>query len=394
MLFVLGGLSAFAPLSTDMYLPGLPQLTRALGASSSAAQLTLSACMVGLAIGQLLTGPISDAHGRRLPLLSGLALYVAASVGCAAAPTLPLLLAARFVQGLAGAAGISIARAIVRDNSAGAEAARAYALLMAITGLGPILAPVAGGLLLHVTDWRGVFVALGGIGAALLIAAVVSVPDTLPAELRHRGGLRATRAAIGVLRRDRLYVGHVLAGTLSTATLMAFISASPFVLERIHRLSPQAFSLAFAANGCGILIARQIGAAAVRTRPPARVMGAGLVVQVAGATGALLAVVLGAGVVPLLVGSFLAVGSVGATMPMATALAMEDHPERAGTASGLLGFTQFTLASLAAPVVGVGGPLTAVPMGIAMVGAAAAALLSLALVNRHMRRSAPSLSAA
>jgi DHA1 family bicyclomycin/chloramphenicol resistance-like MFS transporter len=321
-----------------------------------------------------------------------LALYVAASVGCAAAPSLPLLLAARFVQGLAGAAGISIARAIVRDNTAGVEAARAYALLMAITGLGPIVAPVAGGLLLHVTDWRGVFVALGAIGAALLIAAALGVPDTLPVELRHRGGLRTTRAAVAVLRRDRHYVAHVLSGTLSTATLMAFISASPFVLERIHHLSPQAFSLVFAANGCGILIARQIGAAAVRSRGPAQVMGAGLLVQVTGAVGALLSVVLGAGVVPLLVCSFVAVGSVGATMPMATALAMEDHPERAGTASGLLGFTQFTLASLAAPLVGVAGPLSALPMTIMMVGASSTALAALSVISRHPR-SAPALDA-
>ena len=377
MLVVLGALSAFGPLSTDMYLPGLPAMARDLGASPSTAQLTLSGCLIGLAVGQLIAGPLSDAHGRRRPLLLGLAAYVVASALCAASPGIVPLLALRFVQGLAGAAGIAIARAVVRDRSEGVAAARAYAVLMVVTGLGPIVAPIAGGLLLHITDWRGIFVTLALIGVLILIAAAVLIPETLAPQARHRGGLPTTAAAIGVLLHDRRYVAHTLACALSFGTLMAYISASPFVLEQIHRLSAQSFSLVFAANGCGILIARQIGASNVGRIGPSAVMRGGLICQLAGATGVLCFILFDPSLAPLLVCLFVAVGSVGAIMPMATALAMQDHPERAGSASGLLGFTQFTLGSVVAPLVGIAGAASAIPMAVAMPACSLAAFIAL-----------------
>lgn len=243
MLVVLGALSAFGPLSTDMYLPGLPAMARDLGVSPSTAQLTLSGCLIGLAIGQLIAGPLSDALGRRKPLLLGLVAYVAASTLCAVSPGIAVLLAARFVQGLAGAAGIAIARAIVRDRFEGVAAARAYAMLMVVTGLGPIVAPIAGGLLLHVTDWRGIFVALAAIGALILVGAAVLIPETLSPQARHSGGLPTTRAAIGILLHDRRYVGHTLACALAFGTLMAYISASPSCSSRFTGYPPRASAL-------------------------------------------------------------------------------------------------------------------------------------------------------
>jgi DHA1 family bicyclomycin/chloramphenicol resistance-like MFS transporter len=366
MLAVLGALSAFGPLSTDMYLPGLPAMARDLHTTESSAQLTLSACLIGLAIGQLFAGPFSDALGRRRPLLIGLAAFAVASALCGISPNLGLLLALRFVQGLAGAAGIAIARAIVRDQTQGLAAARAYALLMVVTSLGPIFAPVAGGLLLHVTNWRGIFVTLSIIGLLMLASAAALVPETLPRQSRHRGGLTATRAAFGVLVRDRRYVTSVFAGAFSTAALLAWISGSPFVLEHIHHLSPQLFSIAFATNGAGILIARQIAAHFIARAGPAAVMRAGQSCQAAGALGALCFTLLDPALLPLLVCVFVAVSSVGAIMPMATALAMNDHPEHAGSASGLLGFTQFTLGSAVAPLVGIAGVGSALPMTLTM----------------------------
>jgi MFS transporter, DHA1 family, multidrug resistance protein len=382
LLVVLGALSAFGPLSTDMYLPGLPAMARDLGVAPSTAQLTLSACLIGLGVGQLIAGPLSDALGRRRPLLLGLSAYVVASALCAASPGIAPLLAMRFVQGVAGAAGIAIARAIVRDRSEGVAAARAYAVLMVVTGLGPIVAPIVGGLLLHVTDWRGIFAALAVIGVLILVGAVALIPETLAPQSRHRGGLPTTVAAIAVLLGDRRYVGHTLASALAFGTLMAYIAASPFVLEQIHGLSAESFSIVFAVNGCGILVARQIGATKVGRMGPTAVMRGGLICQLTGATGVLIFTLLDPSLAPLLICLLVAVGSVGAIMPMATALAMQDHPERAGSASGLLGFTQFMLGSAVAPVVGIAGAASAIPMAVAMPTCSLAAFIALRSAER------------
>src|SRR5215213_6158326 len=190
---ILGALTAFGPVSMDTYLPGLPELSRDLGASASETQLTLTACLFGLAAGQLMAGPASDALGRRRPLLAGLAGFTLASLLCAAAPDVWSLVAARVLQGVAGAVGIVIARAIARDLHSGDALARFLAVLMLVNGLAPILAPIVGAQLLHVTDWRGIFVVLAGLGLLLLAWAAVLLPETLDPERRHRGGLATTR---------------------------------------------------------------------------------------------------------------------------------------------------------------------------------------------------------
>ena len=254
-----------------MYLPGLPSMARDLGASTSVAQLTISLCLIGLGLGQLLAGPLSDAMGRRSPaahrprhLRDRLARVVRSR-----RPIAPLL-AMRLLQGIAGGVGIVIARAVVRDRcDAGRRRARAYTTLMIVGGLGPILAPVAGSLLLHVTDWRGIFVVLALLVALLLLAAFVVVGESLPVGARHGGGLAAVRHSMVILFADRRFVGYALAGAFAISTMMSYIAASPFVLENIHHVSPVAFSLIFATNGVGIMIGRQL---AMRTldRPHAR----------------------------------------------------------------------------------------------------------------------------
>jgi DHA1 family bicyclomycin/chloramphenicol resistance-like MFS transporter len=380
-MLVLGALAAFGPLSTDMYLPALPSMTRALGVSSSLLELTLSVSVLGLGIGQLFAGPISDAVGRRRPMLLGLLAYIAASAVCAAVSSIWPFLVMRFVQGLAGACGIAIGRAVIRDRCSGVVAARAYAGLMFVAGLGPIVAPIAGGLLLHVTDWRGIFLALALIGGAVLSGAVAFVPESLPPARRDAGGLAGVREAFGVLARDRRYLGHSLASALGFGALFAYISASPFVLERIHGLSAQEFSLVFALNGAGLMVARQISTARLRVNSPESVLRAGLAVQGVAGAGVLATVVLGLGLAPLLVCLFIAAASIGAIMPMATALAMEDHPERAGSASGVLGFLQFAIGSAVAPLVGVAGPRSALPLAVAMPVCTLLAVLALRLAS-------------
>ncbi|MBX6341892.1 MAG: multidrug effflux MFS transporter, partial [Thermomicrobiaceae bacterium] len=342
LVLILGALTAFGPLSIDMYLPALPSLMRDLATSAAEAQLTLSACLVGLAVGQALAGPLSDALGRRRPLLVGLVAYALASLLCAVAPSAEALIALRVAQGVAGAAGIVIARAIVRDLHAGVAAAKFFSLLMLVNGLAPILAPVVGGQLLRVTAWRGIFLVLAVVGVALALAAAAGLPEPLPPPRRQTGGLRATRSAFARLLADRAFIGYALSGALGFAAMFAYISGSPFALQDIYGLSPQAFSLAFGTNALGLALAGQVNGRLVGRVSPGRLLTVGLAASAAGGL-ALLAVVgfgvLGlAGVLPCL---FVVVASLGFVYPNATALALSGHPRAAGSASALVGVIQY-----------------------------------------------------
>src|SRR5438132_14409570 len=230
-LFVLlGGLTAFGPLSIDMYLPGLPAIATDLGASESMIQLTLTACLIGLALGQVVAGPVSDALGRRRPLLVGVAGYAIASLLCALAPSAPALVGLRLLQGLTGAAGIVIARAIVRDMYSGSAAARYFSRLILIMGLAPILSPVLGGQVLRFTSWHGIFLALAVITALLWLGAARGLPETLPVERRRSGSLADTGRTFRRLAKGSLFVGYALSGGLGFGAMFAYIAGSPFVL--------------------------------------------------------------------------------------------------------------------------------------------------------------------
>jgi Bcr/CflA subfamily drug resistance transporter len=271
---ILGGLTAFGPLSLDMYLPALPALARGFSAAESEVQLTLTACVLGIAIGQVLAGPLSDTLGRRRPLMAGLALYTAASLLCAAAPAVPALTAFRLLQGFGAAAGIVIARAVVRDLHSGTAAARYFSMLMLVAGSAPILAPVIGGQVLRVTSWRGVFVVLGLFGAALLVASALGLRETLPADRRRSGELRDTLRTFGGLLTDRVFLGYALASGFAFAALFSYISGSPFVLQQLFGLSPQQFSAVFAMNAVGIVVSGQVNGRLGRARADAH-RGAG-----------------------------------------------------------------------------------------------------------------------
>src|SRR5579885_3323186 len=226
LVLILGSLSAFGPLSIDMYLPSLPALSRDLNASASAAQLTLSACLLGLAFGQVIAGPLSDTLGRRRPLLIGLIAYTVASLLCVVAPSVYILIALRLVQGMAGAAGIVIARAIVRDMFSGVDVARFFSILMLVSGIAPIAAPLVGGLLLRFTSWRGVFVVLAVLVTLMLLAVITGLRETLPVERRQSGKLHYTLATFRRLLLDRLFVGYALSCGLAFAAMFAYISGS------------------------------------------------------------------------------------------------------------------------------------------------------------------------
>lgn len=388
LVVILGALSTFGPLSIDMYLPAFPQIADELGASASGVQLTLSACLLGLAFGQVVAGPLSDTFGRRRPLLIGVGGYAAASLLCALAPSLLMLTMLRWVQGLAGAAGIVIARAVVRDLHSGAAAARFFSLLMIVSGLAPILAPIIGGQVLQFASWRGVFVILCLIGVVLLGLAALGLPETLPAEDRHAGGLPATLATFRRLLADLSFVGYAAACGLAFAAMFAYISGSSFVLQELYGVSPQRYSAIFGMNAFGLMAAGQINARLVGRFSPQRLLIVGLTAT-AGGGAALLAVVAGDGSLGgVAIALFLVVASLGFVLPNATSLALSGHPRTAGSASALLGVLQYAVGAAAAPLVGLGGR-SAAPMAIVIALCGVSALAVGVLVTRRAAVESP-----
>jgi len=373
---ILGLLSAFGPFSLDMYLPALPMVAEDLHTSAPMAQLSLTACLLGLSLGQLFIGPISDVRGRKLPLAIGLALYAIVSVLCVYSPSAGAFIALRFVQGLAGAAGIVISRAVARDLASGSELTRFFSLLMLVNGAAPVLAPVAGGQLLRFTDWRGVFVALGLLGVVSLLAALFGLPESLPAERRARGGIGQTLRTFRRIAGDREFMGYALPQGFVTAAMFAYISGSPFVLQGIFGVSPQTYSLIFACNGLGIILFSQAAGRLAGRVDERRLLAAGLGLASAGGLGLLAVLLLGGGlwaVLPLL---FVVVSCVGLVGTASFPLAMRKQSESAGSASALLGVLSFVFGGIVSPLVGIGGEQTAVPMGVVM---AAANVLAIAL---------------
>lgn len=366
---VIGGLSIFGPLCIDMYLPALPRISADLHTSTSSVQVTLTMCLIGIAAGQLVIGPISDRSGRRPPLLVGISAFVISSVACAVATNVYLLDLSRFVEGIGGAAGIVIARALVRDLFEGVRAARFFSTLMLITGLGPIVAPQVGAEVLRITSWRGIFVALAIIGSALLASAFLKVPETLPIGRRHKGGMRSSLRAMAVVGRDRSFIRFALVMTLAFSGAVAYIAGSPFVLQGIYGLSPQLFGLVFAMNAAGLVIGSQANGHLVHRLGSQKLLSFALVVMAIGGLAFLVAVwTRWLGLATVLPSLFVVMFGLGFVGPNSMALAMQQHPQSAGAAAALLGCAQFLLAAVVAPLVGIAGDHTAIPMGLVIAG--------------------------
>lgn len=362
--FILGCLSAFGPLSIDMYLPGLPHLTYDLKSSTSLAQLSLTACLLGIALGQIFIGPISDVRGRKGPLHAGLLIYALASLLCVFASNIWIFILLRFIQGLAGSAGIVISRAIARDLYSGSELTRFFSLLMLVNGAAPILAPILGGQILEVSSWRGVFIVLAGIGSFMLITVLAGLKETLPSELRSQGGLPNTFLTFQNLIKNRQFMGYALAQGFASAAMFAYISGSPFILQNIFRVSPQMFSLFFAINGLGIIIASQVTGRLAGHISEKKLLIFGLTQAFSGGILLLAMILMGGGLYTILVPLFLVVSSVGIIGTSSFSLAMQDQAKSAGSAAALLGLFSFILGGFMAPLVGIAGSHTAIPMGI------------------------------
>jgi DHA1 family bicyclomycin/chloramphenicol resistance-like MFS transporter len=365
MVVVVGGLSVFGPLCIDMYLPGFPNIGRDLQASASEVQLTLTACMIGIAVGQLLIGPLSDRLGRRPPLLAGLAAFVASSVACGFAPNIYALTGFRLIQGIGGAAGIVIARSIVRDLHSGVALVRFFSTLMLVTGLGPVLAPQIGSWTLSITSWRGIFLILAGFGATLLLVAWWRVPETWPRNRRLSGSLWSVLGPMVSVGRDRVFLGYALACGLGMGGMFAYVAGSSFVLQNVYGLSPDIYGVVFALNAAGFIIGAQVNGRVVGRFGPSVLLTAGLTSMVV--CGAVLVAVVSTGrfgLVGVIAALFVAMFGWGFVSPNAVALALDRYPHSAGAASAVLGSFQFLVASLTTPLAGIGGTADALPMAV------------------------------
>ncbi|HWN34350.1 MAG TPA: multidrug effflux MFS transporter, partial [Pseudonocardia sp.] len=369
---VLALMSAIAPLAIDMYLPSFPRLATDLHTSASNVQLTLTAFLVGLAIGQLVIGPLSDGWGRRGLLLGGTAVCVLATLTCALAPNIGVLIAARFVMGFSGGAGVVLSRAVVVDRTSGSRAATLYSVMMAIQGIAPIAAPLLGGTLAGLVGWRGLFGLLTGLTAVMFVGVLISIPESLPAERRSTAGLVPVARDIASALSRRKYLGYTLGYGLAFSAMFAYISGSPFVLQGALGLSRVEYTLTFTTNAVGLVAATALNARLLGRFTPRRLLVTG-VSGLVGCSVLLTAVVLlGAPRWPSLALLFVAVASMGLILGNGSALAIGQVPDIAGTGSALLGALQFGLGAAVSPLVG-SSPLT---MAVVMVAASALAAAS------------------
>lgn len=373
---VLGVLTAFSAISTDMYLPSLPAIGVALNAPVATVQLTLAAFMVGMGIGQLVYGPVSDRWGRRPPLLFGVSVYILASVGCVLASSIEALIAARFLQALGGAAGPVIARAIVRDMYSGKDIARVLSLMMLVMGVAPILAPLAGSAMLGLFGWRSIFVAFAVFGLIAWTLALIAIPRGR--SLAQSGTLPQN---LGSLIADRGFVSAALAGSFGSSVLFAYLAGSSFVFIGVYHFTPQEFAVLFGLNAVAFIGASQLNRVLlVRFSTHAIASGAALVMSCAGCLLLSIVSVAGHPTFAVALALFICIGSIGMMVPNTTAMALQNHAARAGVASSVLGATSFALAASVMSVVGILHDGTARPMSMVIaICACIAFVLSLRL---------------
>jgi len=377
LIIILGALTAFGPMSIDMYLPSLPALQQALATDAGSVQFTLASFFIGLTVGQVIYGPVSDRFGRKPPLYAGLLLYVLASIGCAFAPSIQSLIGLRFVQALGACAGMVIARAMVRDLFDAQTSARVFSLLVLVMGVAPILAPLAGGYLLTALGWQAIFGALALFGLACLLAVAWGLPETRSsAQATEPLRLGTALRGYAFLLKDRLFVGYALAGGVVFGGMFAYISGSPFVFIELHGVSPDSYGWLFGINAFGLILASQVNRRLLSIWSADAILSAaltvaavfGLLVFAVGATGF-------GGLTGLLLSLFCFIASLGFTQANSMAGAMAHHGPRAGSASALLGTLQFAVATLAGISVGALDDGTARPMTLVIAVCAVVALL-------------------
>ncbi|WP_261165031.1 multidrug effflux MFS transporter [Microbacterium sp. Marseille-Q6965] len=382
---LLGALTALGPFTVDLYLPAFPVLERDFSATAAAVQLTLTGTMLGFALGQLVIGPLSDRFGRRVPLLIATGLHIVASIGSVLAPNLELLGVARVFMGIGAAGGSVVAMAMVRDLFSGRRLVIMLSRLALVTGVAPVVAPLIGSMLLGVMPWRGIFVVLACYGAVMLACALFALPETRPASDRITADTVSVRHRYRVVFSDRVYVGVLAIGALTFAGLFSYLSSSSFLFQQSYGLTAVQYGMVFAANSVGLVLGNQIAARLAARFGPQWVLAG----STAGILIAAIAIPISSSLVPnvwgLIVPLFVFMSGCGFTFPCAQVLALDRHPEAAGTAASVLGASNNLVAGLVSPIVGVlssATGITPLTMASIMIACSALAIASLWLVVR------------
>lgn len=386
LVLLLGILTAIGPLTVDTYLPALPALSAELHATDAGAQLTMTGLMAGMGLGQLIIGPLSDSVGRRKPLIIGLLGHALMSLLCAVSPSIEMLIIARTVQGLAGAAVAVVAMAIVRDLFVGIKAAQLLSRLVLVTGVSPILAPSIGSALLALTDWQGIFVVLAAFAVLSMVVAIIALPETLPPVRRTAAEPIRWLQSYAVLFRDRSYLIMVAVAALMFAGLIAYVGGSPFVLQGVYGLSPGTYGVVFAVNAVGLIVFAQLNPVFASRFGPQRVLRWAVIVGVLAALGMVATAIFGLGLTGFMISIWLLLAACGVASPNAAAIALSRHGEAAGTASALLGSAQFLMAGLTTPLVGALSNGTALPLAAILTFTTALAAALLIPAMRYQRR--------
>ncbi|MGG1368118.1 Bcr/CflA family multidrug efflux MFS transporter [Priestia megaterium] len=388
---LLGSLGLLGPFTIDTYLPSFPTIVKDFHTTASLVQISLTACLLGLGAGQLFIGPLSDVKGRRKPLLLFLCLYLLASLTCSFSPNIYFFIVARFVQGFSAAGGLVVSRAIVRDLFSGKELTKFFTLIVLVGNLGPIVAPIVGGAILSFTKWNGVFIVLACIGAILIFMVSLKLPETLPPEKRVPSNLPKLMSNFGSLFKEREFMGYAFTQGFTTAGIFAYVSGIPFVYQNIYHVSPQQFSLLFGVNGLGLIIGSQLVGRLADYISERKFLKVGLGISIAAGAILLIALLLNAPLIAVAIPIFFFVSSISIIGTTSFALAIESQGHIAGSASALLGLLPFVLGSLSAPLVGIAGSYTGVPMGVTIFGASLLAFLSYFVLvrKRSVRMQSP-----
>lgn len=383
IVFLLGSLTAFGPLSLDMYLPAFPNLATDLKTNASMIQLSLTTCLIGMALGQLIFGPLSDIHGRRKPLTFTLIAYGIISIVAAFSPNIIVFIALRFFQGVTGAAGIVIARASASDMYSGVELTKFMALLSLVLGAAPILAPISGGVVLNFAPWTMIFIILGIIGFVMYIVVLFLLPETLSIAKRSEAGMLAVVKTFGRLSKDKVFMSIAGVQACIMSSMFAYIAGSPFVLQNIYKVSAQQFSLLFALNGIGIIIASQLTGRLAGKVKGVHLLRMGLLVSLVGSVTLVISTAFQLSLFFIVIALFLVVSSVGMVSTSSFSLAMARQGKTAGSASALLGLLPFLGGAIVSPLVGVLGDANAWPMAIVIAICVCIAWILYIMIIRH-----------
>ncbi|MCM3728410.1 multidrug effflux MFS transporter [Neobacillus cucumis] len=380
---MLSAFSALGPFTVDMYLSSLPQMMNDFNTTASSIQASLTASLLGLGVGQLVAGPLSDAHGRRKPLLISMLLYFLISIVCAFSPSVGIFIIFRFIQGFVAAAGLVISRAIVRDRYSGVEMVKFMALLTMISNVAPLISPTAGSVVTTFTSWIGVFIFLGLLGLFLTCITIWGIKESLPARQRVPSNFREVVGNYSSLLRDRSFMGYALVNGILFAGVFAYVAGTPFIYQNMYGISPQLFSVLFALNGVGIILGSQLVKRLAGRMDEHRIFRIGLLLAFITTAAILMVVLVHGPFVALFLAIFLFAAAIGIIGPVSFTLAMESQGHIAGSAAAVLGTLQFALGAVTSPLVGMAGENSAVPFGFTIFMTSILAVISYVILVRR-----------